>query len=109
MSWNKNNRPRATDRTSDAMPLKAALGTFVKLHNMQSKFDEVEVVNAWQACFGELIHAKTRRIALRQGGVLWVELESGPLKEEFVMSQSVVIKRLNEHLKRDVVRSMVIH
>lgn len=109
MYGKKHNAQRATDRTSDAQPLKAALGTFVKLHNMQSKFDEVEVVNAWQACFGELIHSKTRRIALRHGGVLWVELESGPLKEEFVMSQTEVIKRLNEHLKREVVRSMVIH
>lgn len=100
--------PRRNDGTSDAMPLKAALGTFVRLHNMQSKFDEVEVVNAWQVCFGNLIHEKTRKIGLRAGGVLWVTLDSGPLKEEFVMSQTQVIKRLNEHLGREVVQSLVI-
>lgn len=103
------NSRSGTNRNEDATPLKTALGAFVRLHNMQSKFDEVEVVNAWQACFGELIHSKTRRIALRVHGALWVELESGPLKEEFVMSQSEVIRRLNEHLGREVVRSMVIH
>lgn len=97
------------ERSSEAQTLQSALGTFVRLHGMQSKFDEVEVVNAWQACFGEMIHRKTRRIALRQQGALWVELESGPLKEEFIMSQSEVIARLNEHLGRQVVHSLVIH
>ena len=94
--------------SKDAKPLKSAMDQFVKAFGMQTKLDEVEVVKAWEARFGEVVKRKTRLIRLYQGGKLLVRLDSGPLKEEFMMRKTEVISLLNEELDRTLVRELTI-
>ncbi|MDE0871893.1 MAG: DUF721 domain-containing protein [Flavobacteriales bacterium] len=89
-------------------PLKAAIDHFIRVNRMQSKLDEVDVVLAWKECFGNMVNRQTRQLSLRAEGQLWVRLDSGPLKEELLMSKSTVVERLNEHLGRKIVRELVI-
>jgi len=93
---------------NDAKPLKAAIQQFIRAHRMQNRLDEVDVVQAWSACFGAYVERQTRSIRLQEGGKLWVKLDSGPLKEELQMSKGQVVERLNEELGRSVVRELVI-
>ena len=93
---------------NDAKPLKAAIQQFIRAHRMQNRLDEVDVVQAWSACFGSYVERQTRSIRLQEGGKLWVKLDSGPLKEELQMSKGQVVERLNEELGRVLVRELVI-
>ena len=83
--------------------LKEVIDKVLKINNMHSKLDEVEVVLAWKEVFGDVIHKKTKHLVLQHDGTLLVTLLSGPLKEEFNHEKEKIVKMLNEHLKRDVV------
>ena len=93
---------------SDAKPLKAAIQQFIRAHQMQVRLDEVDVVNTWNACFGSYVERQTRSIRLKPDGKLWVKLDSGPLKEEFLMSKGEVVNRLNEELGRKLISELII-
>jgi len=41
-------------------------------------------------------------------GVLTVELDSGPMKEEFLMARTRIQTLMNEHLGREAIRQVVI-
>lgn len=92
----------------DPKPLKAAIEQFIRVHRMQSRLDEVDVVLAWKELFGSMVSRQTRSIRLGVKGQLWVKLDSGPLKEEFAMSKTDVVDRLNEHVGRQVVLELII-
>ena len=93
-------------RKNRTQPLSAVIDKFLQLNRMHSKLDEVEVVLAWKEVFGDVIHKKTRHLMLQQDGTLLISLNSGPLKEEFNHEKAKIIKMLNDHLKRDVVKKV---
>ena len=93
-------------RKNRMQPLSAVIDKFLQLNRMHSKLDVVEVVLAWKEVFGDIIHKKTRHLMLQQDGTLLISLNSGPLKEEFNHETEKVVKMLNDHLKRNVVRGV---
>jgi hypothetical protein len=93
---------------NDPKPLKAAIAQFVKAYRMQSRLDEVDTVNAWNECFGQMVQRQTRSIRLQAEGKLWIKLNSGPLKEELMMSKGQIVKRLNDHLGRKIIAEVII-
>jgi hypothetical protein len=93
--------------SKDPKPLKNAMDQFVKAFGMQTKMDEVEVAKAWESRFGEVVKRKTRLIRLYQGGKLLVRLDSGPLKEEFMMRKTEVVDLLNDELQDKLGRALV--
>jgi|TARA_B100000767_G_scaffold83599_1_gene80500 hypothetical protein len=93
---------------NEPKPLKAAIEQFVKAYRMQNRLDEVDTVNAWNACFGKMVQRQTRSIRLQAKGKLWVKLNSGPLKEELMMSKGKMVERLNEHLGRKIISEVII-
>ena len=94
---------------NDPQPLRAVIERFVQLHRMQHRLDEVELMQAWERCFGAFIARATRSIRLASDGTLTVRIDSGPLKEECAMAKSDIVTRLNADLGRRVVRTLVIH
>ena len=93
---------------NDAKPLKAAIQQFIRAHRMQSKLDEVDVVNAWGVVFGVFVEKQTRSLRLQLDGKLWVKLDSGPLKEELMMAKGKMVDLLNEELGRPLIKEIVI-
>jgi hypothetical protein len=90
------------------MPLKSAIDQFIRLHKMQHKLDEVDVVQAWESCFPMFAKKMTTLIQLQQGGRLLLRLESAPLKEELGMQKTQLAERLNDHIGRKLVHEVVI-
>ena len=62
---------------------------------------------AWRDVMGEAVSRKTRFLRVRDG-VLTVELDSGPMKEEFLMARTRIQALMNEHLGREAIRQVVI-
>jgi predicted nucleic acid-binding Zn ribbon protein len=93
-------------RKNKTETLKELIDKVLSINRMHSKLDEVEVVLAWKEVFGEVVNKKTRHLMLQQDGTLLVTLDSGPLKEEFNHEKDKVVKMLNSHLKREVVKGV---
>lgn len=107
MSENKPYRPRrnfySPENKESTKPLADVIEQFVKAQGIHTKLDEVEVVLAWKAVFGEVIDKKTRGIKLLRDGTLVATLNSGPLKEEFNLNKEKVATMINDHMKKKVV------
>ena len=93
-------------RKNKTETLKEVRDKVLRINSMHSKLEEVEVVLAWKEVFGEVVNKKTRRLMLQSDGTLLVSLDSGPLKEEFNHEKEKVVKMLNAHLKKDVVKGV---
>ena len=97
-----------TMKRNEPKHLNAAIEQFVKAYRMQNRLDEVDTVNAWNACVGQMVQRQTRSIRLQAEGKLWVKLNSGPLKEELMMSKGQIVDRLNDHLGRRIIAEVII-
>ena len=87
-------------------PLGNIINKFLQVHRMHSKLDQVEVVLAWKEVFGDVINKKTRHLKLSNDGTLVATLNSGPLKEEFNLNKEKVAQIINDHLEREIVKSV---
>ena len=69
--------------------------------------DEVSVKDAWKNLMGNGVNTYTRNVVLK-GDALYVELTSAVLREELSYGKEKIIKMINEELRREVVKTVVL-
>lgn len=106
MNRPRRNRNRAP-RKGEAQSLGDALNQWLALSGHGARLKEAEAEAAWREVMGEAVSRKTRYLKVRQG-VLTVELDSAPMKEEFLMARSRIRTLINGHLGSEVIREVVI-
>mgnify|MGYP001980561066 FL=1 len=94
-------------RKGEAVSLGEALSHWLKLSGHGARLKEAEAEAAWREVMGEAVSRKTRYLKVRDG-VLTVELDSAPMKEEFLMARSRIRTLINGHLGADIIREVVI-
>ncbi|MFM7217861.1 MAG: DUF721 domain-containing protein [Bacteroidota bacterium] len=93
-------------RKSTDQPFSSAFKDWLRDAGMDKKFDATALVNAWPALMGPMIARHTREISLRDG-VLFVSLDSAPLRQELVQSRERILHMLNEHAGSELVKEVV--
>ncbi len=83
------------------------LKEIMKANNLQPGMDKIDVRDAWKNLMGNGVNNYTREIMLK-GTTLYVELTSAVLREELSYGKEKIIKMLNEELKREVVKTIVL-
>lgn len=83
------------------------LKQFMQENRLQPGMDKIDVRDAWKNLMGNGVNNYTREIMLK-GTTLYVELTSAVLREELSYGKSKIIKMLNEELKREVVKDVVL-
>lgn len=76
-------------------------------NRLQTGIDEVVVQDAWRSLMGNGVNTYTRNIVLKNG-ILYVELTSAVLRAELSYGKDKIVKMINEELRRDVVREVVL-
>ena len=94
-------------RSSNESGIAAVLGEIIKINNLQSGIDEVQVKEVWKNLMGNGVNSYTKNVILKNG-VLYVELTSSVLREELSFGRDKIIKLLNEELRRDVIVNVVL-
>ncbi len=95
-------------RKENATSLGDAIQAYVRVHNLQGKLDEVDVIKAWEATGGPAVERITRSMHLGREGKLFVTLDSGPFKENLSLRKSEIVTQLNAYVGRRVVRELII-
>ena len=98
---------RRTARKAEAVSLGDAISEWLRLSGHGARLQDARTEAAWREVMGEAVSRKTRFIRVRDG-VLTVELDSGPMKEEFLMARTRIQNMINEHLGRETIRQVVI-
>lgn len=94
-------------RSKNDKPLKEVIEKFLELYKMDKKFEEIDVVNAYNVLMGNMITSKTEQIWFRKG-VLHIKLNSAVLRQELSMNKSKISSLINEKLGSEVISSVII-
>ena len=83
------------------------LKEFIQSNKLQSGIDQISVKEAWVSLMGNGVNSYTKNVTLK-GETLYVELSSSVLREELSHGKSKIIAMINEELKREIVKSIVL-
>ena len=94
-------------RTSNESSIADVLKEIIEKNKLQPGIDEVVVKEAWKSLMGNGVNSYTRNVILKNG-TLYVELTSAVLREELTYGKEKIIALINEELRRDVVKNVVL-
>ncbi len=94
-------------RFNEEQSLGDVLKQFMQDNRLQTGMDKIDVREAWKNLMGNGVNNYTREIMLK-GTTLYVELTSAVLREELSYGKAKIIKMINEELKREVVKDVVL-
>lgn len=94
-------------RQNDSSPIGDVLKQIIDANKLQPGMDKIDVRDAWKNLMGNGVNNYTREIMLK-GTTLYVELTSAVLREELSYGKEKIVKMINEELKREVVKDVVL-
>ncbi len=94
-------------RLSNESPIGDILKEIIQQNKLQPGMDQVSVKDAWNNLMGNGVNSYTRNVVLKNG-TLYVELTSAVLREELAYGKDKIIRMINEELRRDVVKDVVL-
>ncbi len=83
------------------------LQQIIQVNKLQGGMDQIHVKEAWQNLMGNGVNHYTKNVVLK-GTTLYVELSSSVLREELSHGKSKIVAMINEELRRDVVKEVVL-
>jgi predicted nucleic acid-binding Zn ribbon protein len=94
-------------RKSNTISLGDAIKEFLANYKHSGKLSEAEAVQAWPKVMGPNIAAYTQSVYIKNGK-LYVQLKSSALRAELLMHRAKIVNGLNQYLKSDVVKDLVL-
>ncbi|PWB26092.1 DUF721 domain-containing protein [Flavobacterium sp. HTF] len=94
-------------RLNNESTIGAVLQQIIQTNKLQPGMDQIDVRDAWKQLMGSGVNTYTRNVVLK-GSTLYVELGSSVLRDELSHGKSKIIKMINEELRRDVVKEVVL-
>ncbi len=94
-------------RLSNQSTVGDVLKQIIQVNKLQPGMDQIDVKEAWQNLMGNGVNSYTKNVALR-GNTLYVELSSSVLREELSHGKSKIIAMINEELRREVIKDVVL-
>ncbi|MEM0576523.1 conserved hypothetical protein [Flavobacterium sp. 9R] len=94
-------------RLNDQNTVGDVLKHIIEVNKLQTGLNQIDVREAWKNLMGNGVNHYTKNVILK-GSVLYVELSSSVLREELSHGKSKIIAMINEELRRDVVRDVVL-
>ena len=83
------------------------LKQIIQVNKLQSGMDQIDVKDAWCNLMGNGVNSYTKNVVLK-GSTLYVELSSSVLREELRHGKTKIVTMINEELRRDVVKDVVL-
>jgi hypothetical protein len=94
-------------RFSEEKPISNVLQQFIQENKLQGGIDKINVADAWKNLMGPGVNNYTTEILLK-GNTLYVALSSAVLREELSYGKEKIIAMLNEELRNEVVKELVL-
>ncbi|WP_190809254.1 DUF721 domain-containing protein [Flagellimonas sp. S3867] len=94
-------------RRNSHLPLNEALNEFIKENKLQKGMDKVDARAAWEKLMGNGVNNYTTSVELKNE-TLYVSLSSSVLREELSLGKSKIIAMLNEELKKELIKKLVL-
>ena len=76
-------------------------------YHLTSKFDEAKLIGSWERIAGKPIAARTRKIYIRDK-VLFVQLDSPSMKNDFSLHKSAVLEIFKKEFGNGIISDIVV-
>lgn len=94
-------------RLSNESSISEVLKAFIENNKLQSGMDKIDVEKAWKDIMGNGVNTYTKEVLLK-GTTLYVTLTSSVLREELSHGKHKIIIMLNDELRKEVVKELVL-
>lgn len=94
-------------RNNDNSSISDVLKEIMQSNKLQPGIDQVAVKDAWRNLMGNGVNSYTQDVMLKNN-TLYVVLTSSVLRQELSYGKEKIIKMINEELRRDVVKDVVL-
>lgn len=81
--------------------------SYIKENNLENGLENIEVNNLWYETMKNGIANYTTDLTLKNG-TLYIKLKSSALREELSYGKEKIIKLLNEKLKKNLIKKIVL-
>jgi hypothetical protein len=79
----------------------------IKDNRLTGGMNQISVKEAWQSLMGNGVNSYTKNVVLK-GTILYVELSSAVLREELSFGKAKIIAMLNEELRQELIKEIVL-
>ncbi len=83
------------------------LKEFIQVNKLEGGMDKIDVQEAWKKLMGNGVNSYTKEVMLK-GSTLYVSLTSAVLREELGYGKQKIIAMLNEELRKEVIKDVVL-
>jgi hypothetical protein len=94
-------------RNSNESSISEVLQQFIQVNKLESGMDKIDVEQAWKSLMGNGVNSYTQEVILK-GTTLYVKLTSAVLREELSYGKQKIIAMLNEELRKEIVKDLVL-
>ena len=91
----------------DVKPLGDLIKEFYAQHKGPDYMDEIRAVNSWAEVVGPFVAAHTIDISIKNK-VMYVRVDSDVLRTELSYSKSLLVKKLNDMLGKEILNALVL-
>tara|TARA_B100000427_G_C15498136_1_gene590759 strand:- start:1327 stop:1611 length:285 start_codon:yes stop_codon:yes gene_type:complete len=81
--------------------------SYIKENNLENGLENIEVANLWYKIMKNGVANYTTDVTLKNG-ILHIKLKSSVLREELSYGKEKIIKLLNEKLKKDLIKKIIL-
>ena len=94
-----------SERKSETSSVKEAIDAMLDSYKLRGKFDENKLINSWETMMGKPISRRTEKLFIK-GKVLFVKLNSAPLRHELTISKIKVLEIIHRNFDRTLVNDV---
>ena len=95
-----------SSRNAEVHTLKESFNQMLKAYRLKGKYGQTHVVASWERIMGKAVASRTSRLFIKND-ILYVELESAPLKQQLVLGREQIAKHINEDAGQRVIEEVV--
>lgn len=96
----------AAQRNSSTTTIKEAMGRMLQSYNINEKFDQTSLVKTWAKIMGQGVANRTSKIFIKDN-VMFVTLNSAPLKHELNNSRDKVLALIETEYGKKIVKDIL--
>ena len=94
-------------RVSNEGSIGDVLKEFIEKNKLQAGMDKIDVEEAWKSLMGNGVNSYTKEVVLK-GTTLYVSLTSAVLREELSYGKQKIMKMINEELRKEVIKEVIL-
>ena len=101
-------RNKKSNRKNDTESVKDAIESMLDSYKLRGKFDQTKLIGSWESLMGKPIARRTEKLYVKDK-VLFVKLNSAPLRQELTMKKNKVLEIIHENFDKELVTDVLFY